>query len=35
MDKKKYIYTEKDIVRRFFAKNREVLLKEAGSIENA
>ena len=34
-DKKKYIYTEKDIVRRFFAKNRKVLLKEAGSIENA
>lgn len=34
-DKKKYIFTEKDIVKRFFAKNRKVLLKEAGSIENA
>lgn len=34
-DKKKYIYTEKDIVKRFFAKNRKSLLREAGSIEKA
>ena len=34
-DKKKYIYTEKDIVKRFFAKNRKSLLREAGSIENS